>query len=96
MMNKPLDQDVIDCMIEAVTRRALEEIGQIAADYPLGPWAIADTNMLAIDKEFKYGKGKEIIAFADGGKGVGGKDLKYVKLTLIQVLKEWKLIQKRI
>jgi hypothetical protein len=77
MMNKPLDQDVIDCMIEAVTRRALEEIGQIAADYPLGTGP--DTNMLAIDKEFKYGKGKEIIAFADGGKGVGGKDLKYVK-----------------
>ena len=77
MMNKPLNQDIIDRMIEAVTRRALEEIGQIAGDYPLA--FDPDINMLAIDKEFKYGKGKEIIAFADGGKGVGGKDLKYVK-----------------
>ena len=76
MMNKPLNQDIIDRMIEAVTRRALEEVGQLAHN-PLdtGP----DINMIAIDKEFKYGKGKEIIAFADGGKGATGKDLKYVK-----------------
>ena len=77
MMNKPLNQDIIDRMIDAVTRRALEEIGQIAADYPLvtGP----DINMIAIDKEFKYGKGKEYIAFTDAGKNQFGKDVKYVK-----------------
>ena len=76
MMGITLNQDIIDKMIEAVTRRALEEVGQLAHN-PLdtGP----DINMIAIDKEFKYGKGKEIIAFADGGKGATGKDLKYVK-----------------
>ena len=74
MMNKPLNQDVIDRMIEAVTCRALEEIGQVE---PTG--TLSEIHMLAIDKEFKYGKGKEIIAFADGGKGATGKELKYVK-----------------
>ena len=76
MMGITLNQDIIDKMIEAVTRRALEEVGQLAHN-PLD--TDPDTNMLAIDREFKYGKGKEIIAFADGGRGVGGKDLKYVK-----------------
>tara|TARA_R110002110_G_scaffold149765_1_gene341120 strand:+ start:105 stop:608 length:504 start_codon:yes stop_codon:yes gene_type:complete len=77
MMGITLNQDIIDKMIEAVTRRALEDLGHTIAHNPLD--TDPDTNMLAIDREFKYGKGKEIIAFADGGRGVGGKDLKYVK-----------------
>lgn len=35
--------------------------------------------MLEKEKEFKFGKGKEIIAFADGGKNKFGKEIKYVK-----------------
>ena len=76
MMNKPLDQDVIDRMIDAVTYRALDALGQVDG---LPKPTLSDIHMIAIDKEFKYGKGKEIIAFANGGKGATGKDLKYVK-----------------
>ena len=76
MMNKPLNQDVIDRMIEAVTYRALDTLGQ---EYEVPKSTLSDIHMIVIDKEFKYGKGKEIVAFADGGKGATGKDLKYVK-----------------
>lgn len=77
MMNKPLDQNVIGNMNRAVNTNVHKKInpanrGTILPDQ-------ASVHMLAIDKDFKYGKGKEIIAFADGGKGATGKDLKYVK-----------------
>ena len=35
--------------------------------------------MLEIEKEFKFGKGKEIIAFTEAGKNKFGKEMKYVK-----------------
>ena len=35
--------------------------------------------ILEIEKEFKNGKGKSIVAFADGGKNKAGHDVKYVK-----------------
>ena len=35
--------------------------------------------ILEIEKEFKYGKGKSMVAFADGGKNKVGHDIKYVK-----------------
>ena len=36
-------------------------------------------HLLVKEKEFKYGKGKEYIAFTDGGPNQFGKDVKYVK-----------------
>ena len=36
-------------------------------------------HLISKDKEFKYGPGKEVIAFCDGGKNKFGKDVKYVK-----------------
>ena len=36
-------------------------------------------HLLVKEKEFKYGKGKEYIAFTDGSKNQFGKDVKYVK-----------------
>ena len=36
-------------------------------------------HLLEKEKEFKYGKGKEYIAFTDGGQNQFGKDVKYVK-----------------
>ena len=36
-------------------------------------------HLLVKEKEFKYGKGKEYIAFTDGGQNQFGKDVKYVK-----------------
>jgi len=35
--------------------------------------------ILEIEKEFKYGKGKAMVAFADGGKNKVGHEVKYVK-----------------
>ena len=35
--------------------------------------------VLEIEKEFKYGKGKSMVAFAAGGKNKVGNDVKYVK-----------------
>ena len=35
--------------------------------------------ILEIEKEFKYGKGKSMVAFADGGKNKVGHEVKYVK-----------------
>lgn len=76
MMNKPLDQDTIDKMTAAVTCRAIDllsDVGSFTAPPSDG------IHMLAVDRKFKYGEGKEIIAFTDGGKGTTGQDLKYVK-----------------
>jgi hypothetical protein len=73
MMNKPLDQDTIDKMTTAVTCRALNSLSGFIAPPSDG------IHMLVVDRKFKYGEGKEIIAFTDGGKGTTGQDLKYVK-----------------
>ena len=35
--------------------------------------------ILEIEKDFKYGKGKSMVAFADGGKNKVNHDVKYVK-----------------
>ena len=35
--------------------------------------------VLEIEKEFKYGKGKAMVAFANGGKNKVGHEVKYVK-----------------
>ena len=39
----------------------------------------AEVFVLEIEKEFKYGKGKAMVAFADGGKNKVGHEVKYVK-----------------
>ena len=39
----------------------------------------AEVFILEIEKEFKYGKGKSMVAFADGGKNKVGHEVKYVK-----------------
>ena len=78
MMGMTLNQDIIDKMTTAVTSRSLDILSNGASGYT--PVENTDgIHMLAVDRTFKYGEGKEIVAFADGGRGVGGKDLKYVK-----------------
>ena len=79
MMNQPLDENVIGNMDRAVNCVVHKTIDPEREGLALLPDPLAPVHMLAIDKDFKYGKGKEIIAFADGGKGATGKDLKYVK-----------------
>ena len=76
MMSQRLNQETIDSMDVTVKLLIVRKLGHtIDASIQVND----NIHMVAVDKEFKYGKGKEIIAFADGGKGTTGKDLKYVK-----------------
>ena len=72
-MTAQLNQEIIDYMVAYVS----ETIGVVEVqkfDESLNP-----VHLLVKEKEFKYGKGKEYIAFTDGGKNQFGKDVKYVK-----------------
>ena len=74
-MNTVLDQKIIDYMIAYVTQATgVVPPGTLKFDDNLSP-----VHMLEKEKEFKYGKGKEYIAFTDGGKNQFDKDVKYVK-----------------
>jgi len=68
-MNEQLNETLIEWMVHKVTCHYTGEAESI--DPPVF--------MLEREKDFKYGKGKEIIAFTDGGKNKFGKDIKYVK-----------------
>jgi hypothetical protein len=80
MMNQTLNQEIIDDMSKAVEIMINKIIdpGWVSDAVDL-PNMDAPMHMLSVDKEYKYSKGKEIVVFADGGKGTTGKDLKYVK-----------------
>ena len=74
-MNAKLDQETIDYMIAYVTQATgVVPPGTLEFDANSKP-----VHLLVKEKEFKYGKGKEYIAFCDGGKNQFGKDVKYVK-----------------
>ena len=73
-LSMELNQEVINYMISYVT----EAIGLVDS----GTLELEDkpvVHLLEKEKEFKYGKGKEYIAFTDGSKNQFGKDVKYVK-----------------
>ena len=69
-----LDQSIVNYMVSYVT----EAVGLVAPG-TLELEGKPPVHLLVKEKEFKYGKGKEYIAFADGGKNQFGKDVKYVK-----------------
>ena len=74
-MTAQLNQETIDYMIAYVCRATgVVPPGTLEFDAGLNP-----VHLLVKEKEFKYGKGKEYIAFCDGGKNQFGKDVKYVK-----------------
>ena len=74
-MNAKLNQETIDYMIAYVTQATgVVPPGTLEFDASLNP-----VHLLVKEKDFKYGKGKEYIAFTDGGKNQFGKDVKYVK-----------------
>ena len=74
-MNTVLDQKSISHMIAYVTQATgVVPPGTLKFDDNLSP-----VHLLEKEKEFKYGKGKEFVAFTDGGKNKFGKDVKYVK-----------------
>ena len=81
MMNQPLNEEAIENMTSAVklTVNRIADPNKFTGLYNDTINELGPCHMIAIEKEFKYGKGKEIIAFGDGGKGTTGKDLKYVK-----------------
>ena len=74
MQGQPLDPNLVMKMNAMVS----DKYGHpYQAGQPLdGP---PEVFILEIEKEFKYGKGKSIVAFADGGKNKAGHDVKYVK-----------------
>jgi len=72
-MTAQLNQEIIDYMVAYVS----ETIGVVEVqkfDESLNP-----VHLLVKEKEFKYGKGKEYIAFTEGGKNQFDKEVKYVK-----------------
>ena len=76
MQNQPLDPNLVIKMNATVCEKVGHEYqnGTLTA----GPQD-AEVFILEIEKEFKFGKGKSIVAFADGGKNKVGHEVKYVK-----------------
>ena len=76
MQNQPLDPNLVIKMNATVC----EKVGHEYQDGTLtaGPQD-AEVFILEIEKEFKVGKGKAMVAFADGGKNKVGHEVKYVK-----------------
>ena len=72
-----MNQETIDHMIAAVEH--IIAFGGQPATVNGQPATATPVHLLVKEKEFKYGKGKEYIAFTDGGPNQFGKDVKYVK-----------------
>ena len=70
-LNMTMNQETIDHMIAAVEHIITHGNAVGLRSKPV--------HLLVKEKEFKYGKGKEYIAFTDGGPNQFGKDVKYVK-----------------
>ena len=85
MQNVALDPNIIGRMDARVFKYYGEPMilpGTLAADTE--PHEKADGPSLEIflletEKEFKFGKGKALVAIADGGKNKVGNDIKYVR-----------------
>jgi len=76
MQSQELDPNLVIKMNATVC----EKVGHEYQDGTLtaGPQD-AEVFILEIEKEFKFGKGKAMVAFADGGKNKVGHEVKYVK-----------------
>ena len=76
MQSQELDPNLVIKMNATVC----EKVGHEYQDGALtaGPQE-AEVFVLEIEKEFQYGKGKSMVAFADGGKNKVGHEVKYVK-----------------
>ena len=74
MQNQPLDPNLVMKMNATVSDKYGHpyQEGQLLDGPP-------EIFILEIEKEFKYGKGKSMVAFADGGKNKVNHDGKYVK-----------------
>ena len=82
-MNTPIDNNIVSDMIGAV-ELTYNIQPHTPSEYQLfSTVQLDDVHMIFKEREFKYGQGKEIVAFADGPKSVSGKDMKYVKFFYI-------------
>ena len=77
MQNQPLDPNLVMKMDATVSDKYGHPYQELVGTAPIdGP---PEVFILEIEKEFKYGKGKAMVAFADGGKNKVGHEVKYVK-----------------
>ena len=82
-MSMPINEDIVSDMIGAVELAHSMEPHQKHEYELFSNVTPDDVHIISKEREFKYGKGKEIVAFADGPKSVSGKDMKYVKFFYI-------------
>ena len=75
-MNEPLNEDIINRMNAVVSSILSDNVDGLTDTEGANLQVV---HLISKDKEFKYGPGKEVIAFCDGGKNKFGKDVKYVK-----------------
>ena len=74
MQNQPLDPNLVMKMNATVCAKVGHEYQEgMRLDVP------PEVFILEIEKEFKYGKGKSMVAIANGGKNKVGHEVKYVK-----------------
>ena len=79
MQNQPLDPNLVT-MMNATVSEKYGHPGGGSGLLPTSPeWLRSEVFILEIEKEFKFGKGKSMVAFADGGKNKVGHEVKYVK-----------------
>ena len=82
MQNQPLDPNLVKKMNATVSVK-YGHTGGLAQDdvIDLQQWVAGppEVFILELEKDFKYGKGKSMVAFADGGKNKVNHDVKYVK-----------------
>ncbi len=84
-MNAQLDERIVNAMtVKVVASTGAELYGESSPTDAVRRLASSgvvgiDVHLLVKEKDFKYGPGKEYIAFADGGKNQFGKEMKYVK-----------------
>ena len=84
MQNQPLDPNLVMKMNATVYEKVGGRHRQWLEEQTIG-WQTycldgpPEVFILEIEKEFKYGKGKSMVAIANGGKNKVGHDVKYVK-----------------
>ena len=84
-MNAQLDEKIVNAMtVKVVASSGAELYGESSPTDAVRRLAssvdsLTDVHLLVKEKDYKYGPGKEYIAFADGGKNQFGKEMKYVK-----------------
>ena len=79
MQNQPLDPNLVTMMNATVSEKyghPGDGSGLLSLDHLEQQ---PEVFILEIEKEFKFGKGKSMVAFADGGKNKVGHEVKYVK-----------------